>query len=100
MSLPCVGRILLERETVDGQFLAAHTSEEILHDHLSEPFTLPIVDLDHLQPVLGHRLQFQRFGQVDQIVNVLLKATATETFVEVNNAVTGEQVDDNYRCWH
>ena len=76
--LPCIGRVLLEGKAVDGQFLSADAAEEILNDHLSEPFALPIVDLDHLQPVLSNWLEFQRFGQIDEIVNILLEATAAE----------------------
>lgn len=45
---PCISCIFLERKTVDGNFLAVNTAEQILYDHLSKTFTLPIINFNNL----------------------------------------------------
>lgn len=77
--IPSVAGVFLKGKAEYGDALVVERVEHARDDFVRESFLLVVVDLEHLVPVLGDLFEIQRLAQVDEHVDVLLEARASET---------------------
>jgi hypothetical protein len=92
-SLTGIGGVLLESKAKNGNLLANEGVVEALDDTVGETVTGILVHLDNLAPVLSDLGKTHGLSKVDEVENILLEATATETNTSHQELVTNTGVN-------